>query len=142
MQNITSVADLKNEIQVLKSDQAFKGQQLKEQFFLTYENLKPAALLKGTLNDFVSSPYLIENILGSLIRLTAGFLSKKLVAGTSANAAKKILGTTAQFVVTNLITQRPDIIKLFGQYIFHKIFRKKEVTQKLENINQKEEVES
>jgi hypothetical protein len=140
MQNITSVAGLKNEIQVLESDQVFKGQQLKEQIFLIFENLKPTTLLKGTLNDFVSSPYLIENIIGSIIRLSAGFLTKKLVVGTSTNMAKKLLGTTAQFVVTNLVTQRPDIIKLFGQFVFHKIFSKKEVRQKLEDSSEQSEV--
>ena len=46
MQNITSTAGLKNAIQLLEAEQAVKGQLLKEQFYITYESLKPVNLLK------------------------------------------------------------------------------------------------
>jgi hypothetical protein len=54
MQNITSIAELKNAIQLLEVKQADKGQLLKEQFFLTFESLKPANLLRSTVNDIAS----------------------------------------------------------------------------------------
>jgi hypothetical protein len=140
MQNITSVASLKNEILLLEADQAFKGQQLKEQFFLTYESFKPGNFFKGSLGDIVSSPYLVENILGSAIGMATGFISKKLIVGKSGNIAKKVLGTALQFVITNVFTQRPDLINSFGHFIIQKISRKKEVREKLEDKSQNTEV--
>jgi hypothetical protein len=139
MQNITSVASLKNEILFLEADQAIKGQHLKEQFFITYESFKPGNFFKGSMNDIVSSPYLIENILGSLIGLATGFISKKLIVGKSGNIAKKLLGSTLQFVITNIFTQRPDLINSLGQFIVQKISRKKEIKQKIEVGSQKSE---
>jgi hypothetical protein len=49
MQNITSVNGLKNAIQLLEVEQDLQGQQLKEQFYITYESLRPVNLLRNTL---------------------------------------------------------------------------------------------
>ena len=69
MQIITSTSDLKNAIQLLEVEQADKGQLLKEQFYLVYDSFQPARLINGTLSQIVSSPYLIDNILGTAIGL-------------------------------------------------------------------------
>ena len=127
MQNITSTAELKNAIQLLEAEQAVKGQLLKEQFYLTYESLKPVNLLKSTLKDIASSPYLIDNILGTAMGLATGYLSKKIVVGASGNIFRKLFGSVLQFGVTNVVAQHPDAIKSFGQFIFQHIFRKKEI---------------
>ncbi len=126
MQNITSSTELKNAIQLLEEEQAIKGQLLKEQVFITYESLKPVNLLKSTLKDLSSSPYLIENIVGSAVGIATGYVSKKIVVGASANIFRKLFGTILQFGITNLVAQHPDAIKSFGQYIVQHIFRKKE----------------
>ncbi len=126
MQNINSVAGLKNAIQLLEVEQAINGQLLKEQFYLTYESLKPVNLLKGTLKDITSSPYLIENILGTAIGLATGYLSKKIVVGASGNIIRKLFGSVLQLGVTNAVAQHPDGIKSIGQFIFQHIFRKKD----------------
>ncbi len=126
MQNITSFTELKNAIQLLEVEQAAKGQLLREQFSITYESLKPVNLLKSTLKDLSSSPYLIENIVGSAVGLASGYVSKKIVVGASANIFRKLFGSILQFGVTNLVAQNPDAIKSVGQYIVQHIFRKKE----------------
>ena len=126
MQNITSVAGLKNAIQLLEAEQAVKRQLLKEQFHLTYESFKPVNLLKSTLKDIASSPYLIENILGNAIYLATGYLSKKIVAGESANIVRKLISSLLKFVVTNVVAHSPDPVQSFGQIILQRIFRKKE----------------
>jgi hypothetical protein len=126
MQKITSSTELKNAIQFLEEEQAIKGRLLKEQVFITYESLKPVNLLKSTLKDLSSSPYLIENIVGSAVGLASGYVSKKIVVGASANIFRKMIGSILQFGVTNLVAQRPDAIKSLGQYFIRQIFHKKE----------------
>ena len=118
MQDITSIAELKNAIQLLKAEQATKEQLLKEQFCITYESLKPVNILKNTLNKVASSPYLIDNILGTAIGLTSGYLTKKLVVNTSGNIFRKLVGSVLQFGVTNLVAKNTETIKSFGKYIF------------------------
>lgn len=125
MQNITTIAELKNTIQLLEVEQAINGELLKEQFFLTYESLKPVNILKNTLKDIISSPYLTANIVDASIGLVTGFLSKKIFIGTSGNIIRKLLGTLLQFGVTNVVAKHPDPIKSVGQYILHKILPKK-----------------
>ncbi len=128
MQNITSITGLKNAIRLLEVEQAIKGQLLKEQFYLTCESLKPANLIKSALKDIVSSPNLIENILGNVIGLATGYLSKKIFIGASGNIFRKLSGSILQSGVSNLVAKHPEAILSFGQFILQHIFRKKERT--------------
>jgi hypothetical protein len=57
MQDITSIAELKNAIQLSEAEQTLKGKLLKEQFYLTYESFKPIDLLTNTLSDMAKSPF-------------------------------------------------------------------------------------
>jgi hypothetical protein len=128
MQNITSAAKLRTAIQLLEVEQAINGQLLKEQFFITYESLKPINLLKRTLSYVVSSPFLIDNILGTAVGLASGYLSKKIVVGGSVSIVRKLLGSFLQLGVTNFVAKHPEAIKSVGQLIFHRIFDKKKAS--------------
>lgn len=130
MQNITNASDLKKAIELLQAEQVVKAQLLKDQFYLTYVNFKPLNLLKGSISDLATSPYLIENILGTTLGLTTGYLSKKIFIGASGNIIRKLLGTVLQFGVTNLVAEHPDAVKSIGRFIFKNIFRKKEMNSK------------
>jgi hypothetical protein len=125
MQNLSSSALLKDTIQLLETEQAFEKQMLKEQFHSTYERLKPANLLRSTLQDFTSAPYLIDHILSTAVGLATGYLSKKIVVGTSGNIIRKFLGVLMQVGVTNTVAQHPDTVKSIGQFIFQHFLRKK-----------------
>ena len=127
MQKITPTDELKNAIQLLEVEQAAKWLVLKEQFHLTYESLKPVNLFKSTLNEVASSPYLIDNIIGNAVGLATGYLSKKIVIGTSGNIFRKLIGFVLQFGVANFVAHRPDAIKSIGQFILQHVFRKKEM---------------
>ncbi len=125
MQDITSYAELKDAIRLLEVEQALKGQLLKEQFFLTYESLKPVNLVKSTLYDIVLSPYLIDNILSATVSLATGFFTKKIVVSASDSMFRRLIGSIFQIGVTNAVAQHPDAIKNFSQYIIQHFFRKK-----------------
>lgn len=126
MQNITNAIELKEAIELLKAEQVAKGQILKEQFYLISGNFKALNLLKGSISDLASSPYLIENIIGTGLGLTTGYLSKKIFVGASGNILRKLIGTVLQFGVTNLVARHPDSVTSIGKSIFKKIFHKKE----------------
>lgn len=126
MQNITSIAGLKNAIQLLETEQTDKGNLLKEQFYLTYESFKPANIIASTLNDISKSPFLIDNILGGALGLVSGFYSNKLMLNPSGNKLKKLLGVALQFGVTNLVAQHQGTLRAIGTVIFrHFTSRKK-----------------
>jgi len=126
MENITSVIELKNAIQRLKVEQAIDEQLLKEQFYITFESLKPINLLRSTIYEITTSPHLTDGILGTATGLITGYLSRKIVTiGASGNLFRKLLGTVLQLGVTNVVSQNPDAIKSIGQYIYQHILRRK-----------------
>jgi hypothetical protein len=125
MQNITSAVELKDAIQLLEAEQSIKWQLLREELFLTYESLKPANLLKNTLKEISSTPYLIDNISGTAIGMLGGFLSKKIFVGTSGNLMRKLIGSVLQIGVTNLVSQNSETIKSVGQALIRHFFQKK-----------------
>jgi len=125
MESITTRDELKNAIQILEFDQQIRLQQLKEQVYLTIESLKPVNLIKSTLHEVVSSPYLIDNILGVAMGLTSGYITKKIALGKSVSVMRKILGTLLEFGITNVVAQNTDSIKTFGQSIYQYFLRKK-----------------
>lgn len=127
MQEIISALALQDAIQLLESEQEVKKQLLKEQFYITYESLKPISLLKSAIDDISSSPYLVDNLSGTAIGLATGYLTKKLVVGTSGNLIRKLVGSILQFGVTNIVAQHSETIKSIGQAIFHHFLNKKEM---------------
>lgn len=125
MQNIKSIAELKNSIRSLEVEQAEKGKLLKEEFYATVERLKPANLVANALNGIEKSPYLIENILGATMGLVTSFYSNKLIFSARGNKLKKLIGIILQVGVTNLVARNKGTVRSIGQVIFKHLARKK-----------------
>ncbi len=132
MHNISSRADLKDAIRLLELEQAEAGQLLKGQFHITFESLKPVNILRDTIEDIRSTPNLIDNIVGTVVGLTTGFLSRKMIVGKSGNIFRKLSGGIIQIGVSNLVAHHPDLIKSIGQFIFQNILRKKEMNSDIQ----------
>ena len=125
MQNITTVAELKNAIRLLEFEQVEKGQLLKKEFHLTYESFKSVNLLKNTFMDVVSSPLMIDNILGTAMGIATGYISKKIFIGASGTILKKLLVPILKFGVTSVVAQPINSIKSLGQFVLQRFRRKK-----------------
>lgn len=78
---------------------------LKEQFHITYQSLKPVNIIKNAFHDMTASPDVRNDLVSNAIGLGAGFLSKKVLVGSSHNPIKKILGNVTQFAVANLVAK-------------------------------------
>ncbi len=129
MQAINSGIDLKIAILSLEAEHQIKGQLLKDQLLLTYESLKPVNLLKNSLAELSTSPHITDNLSGTAIGLISGFLSKKLIVGTSGNIIRKIIGDVLQFGVTNVVTQNSGVIKSAGLTLLKHLVHKKTTTK-------------
>jgi hypothetical protein len=92
MRNISTTAELKEAILLLEAEKSVHLQEMRANFSLAYKSLKPANLIKSTMNEIGSSPYLFNNVLNVTLALVAGFLSKRaLMIGRSNNKSKKLL---------------------------------------------------
>lgn len=126
MENISTVAELKEAIHLLEAQKSVHLQEMKENFSLTWENFQPANLIKNSMKEIASSPNLFNNIFNVTLGLIAGFLSKRaLMISRSNNKSRKLLGLILQLGVTNLVVYCPNAIKSFVQNIFSK--REKEI---------------
>lgn len=85
-----------------------KYNELKQQLNLTYQSVKPINILNQTLTDFKESTQSKSNLLQSVVSLTGGYLSKKLLIGNTHSTFKKILGYVLQYGVTNFISKKVD----------------------------------
>lgn len=126
MKRVDTYAGLQEEIQLLKAEQAVKSQLLIEQLNISYESLKPLNLLKSALMDISSSPPIGENLLGSVVGLASGYLSKTIFVGTSANIVKKLFGSVLQYGITNLVAKHPEAIKTIGHFMKEHLLKNKE----------------
>jgi hypothetical protein len=125
MQKITSVAELKNAILILETEQIEKGKALKEQVHIVYEGLRPVNLIKNALKELVSSSFQVENISGTAAGIFSGYLMKKLFVGKSDSPFRKLLGLAFQYGITNLMAQNSAAIKSAGLAIFRYFFSRK-----------------
>jgi hypothetical protein len=130
MQNITSAGELKTAIQQLEVEQAASEKLLKDQFYHAFESLKPANLIKGTIKDIATSPYLIDNLVGTAIGIATGYLSKKIFVRSSTSIARKLIGAALQFGVANAVTPTPGTVKSIGRFVLKRIHRKKRLDSK------------
>ena len=103
MSNKDAKQTLNERIALLESRKSHEFYLLKEQWEITYESLKPVNLIKSTFRDVASSPEIKSHLLGNLIGLGTGYLSKKIMFGGTHNPFKRIIGTILQFAVSNFV---------------------------------------
>lgn len=127
MEPITNSDELKNAIKILEFDQQITEQHLKEQVYLAIETFKPGSLIKCTLQEVASSPFLIDNIFGATVGLASGYLTRMLVVSRSAKIFRNLLGSVIQFGVTKLVAKHSIAIKSVGQFIHRHLLFKNEV---------------
>jgi hypothetical protein len=121
---------LSDSISLLQIKQALELKLLKEQFYVTYESLKPINLVKNTLSEVTSSSSVKNNIINNIIGLTTGYLTKKVLVGSSHNPIKRMLGMLLQFAIANVVSRHSGKIKTTGEIILNHISHyRKEVVQ-------------
>ena len=112
MKKINQTEVLKETILLMKMKQAEELVQLKDQYHYTIESLKPLNLIKNAFGLIATSPEIKGNILSNLVGMTTGYLTKKVLLGSTHNPIKRILGTVLQFVITNVATKHSETSKL------------------------------
>jgi hypothetical protein len=127
MRNISSSAELKMTIQELEYDQRIIIQQLQEQVNTITDELKPVNLIASVMKDVASSPYIIDNVVGTALGVGTGYISRKIISGTSGNPIRKLIGSAIQLAVTTIATKKMVPISLIGRFLFKKIFGRKEL---------------
>ena len=105
---IANTTDLATAIKRLERRKFIMEEDLKDHFHVLLDDLKPANILKNTLQEVQESTSLKHNLLKVAIGLGAGYFSRKMVIGKSAGFVKKALGTALQYGITNFIAKKKE----------------------------------
>ena len=119
---INNSNSLKAAIRQLELKQAEQKEAVIEQFYETYESLKPLNIVKNEfkrLTGTINSSDTKNNIVNAVIGLGVGFLTRRLFIGGSHNIFKKLFGTAVQMGVTRLVSANADKIKEKGMELLH-----------------------
>lgn len=111
MENQYTAETLKEAIKKLEIKQAEEGQLVKEQLLITYENLKPVNILRNIAKDVYSSENYTQDFVEIIAGMTSGFITKKIVVGSSKNPVLKLVGLAIQFGITTLVSKKFSVIK-------------------------------
>jgi len=94
---------------------------LKQQFYVTYESLKPINLLKKTFNEVALSTDLKKNILNNAVGSTIDFLSNKMLEGSPTNSIKRTLFSLLEVAINNIVAKYSDNIIESGERLLQKV---------------------
>ncbi|PJJ08273.1 hypothetical protein CLU83_1528 [Flavobacterium sp. 1] len=97
---------------------------LKDQFHIAYESVKPINLIKNVVHEITASPEIKEDVIGNVMGLATGFISKKLIVDENSGTLKKVIGTILQFAITNIVSKHSINIKAVGTAVFNNFFKR------------------
>lgn len=107
--SVGNTTELAIAIKKLEHKRMLLEDELKDHFQDVLESLKPANILKNTLQEVQESTPLKHNLLKVALGLGVGYFSRKLVVGKSAGILKKVLGTALQFGITKLVAGKNEL---------------------------------
>lgn len=125
MKNIATRKELLIAIELMEAEQALARMELKEQFFITYDGLKPASLLRTVISEMVTPPNVVDNLLGTALSMASGYVSKKIMEGESPSPVRQFLGSILQMGVSSLVAKNSDTLQSVGRLLFQQLFKKK-----------------
>ena len=125
MQHITSTIGLKESIQQLEVERELEGMQLKRDLQYVCKSLNPFNILSSALEKAASPLLLLDNIIGTTLKLVTIYLTKKLVIGKSENKFRLLAGSLLQFTLIRFIVQHKDQIESIGRFLIYSFIRRK-----------------
>jgi hypothetical protein len=121
-ENVTE--NLNREIALLEARRKEELKDLKEQFHLTYESLKPVNILKDTIKTVTESQEIRKSLSSASIGMASGYLVDKMLFRSSKNPLVKLVGVVVQTITTNLAAKNSGRIQESGKKILHTILSK------------------
>lgn len=118
-----AVESLRESIRLLEIRQEKEGKELKAQFKITYESLKPSNLIKNSLKELTSSSELKGNFFDAVTTLLTGFLARSFFVGSKKSVFRKLLGLVMEFGLTNLVARNTELIRDFFTSVVDKFLK-------------------
>jgi hypothetical protein len=119
MHNIKCEADIILAITELEQKQLEEEQIIRQQIDLIGESIRPINFIKNTLKEAADSQDLKDDLLKTVVGITAGYLTKVVLESVTDNPAKKVAGATIIYGAANILINNPNALKATGKAIFN-----------------------
>jgi hypothetical protein len=96
-----AIAHLENEKKIIYDD-------LILQAGITYKSMKPINILKQSIDELRESPEIKTSLLQTVLSVSGGYLSKKILVGKSNSILKNLMGYAVQYGVTHFISKKVE----------------------------------
>lgn len=104
MQSISTGQELKNRIEALEQKAREQELRLKKNFNRAYDSIKPQNLIRNVFSDAIDEPDIRHNLVNTTVGLISGFISRKIIVGSTAGIFRKLAGTAIQYGITKYIS--------------------------------------
>ena len=106
MKKYNNIEALNKVILLLEDRKKLEYNDLKLQFYETSENFRPINIFKQSVKDFTEIGEVRTNLFETLLSISGGYFSKKIIIGKSNSIIKNIFGYALQYTVTNFIAKK------------------------------------
>ncbi|MFI0428222.1 hypothetical protein [Mariniflexile sp. HMF6888] len=100
------IESLNDAMVLLEKRRRKEYEDLKLQFYETSESFRPINIFNQAVRDFREFPEVKTNLFETILSVTGGYFSKKIIVGKSNSFIKKISGYVLQYAVTNFISKK------------------------------------
>ena len=104
--NKNNIEVLNKAILLLEDRKKLEFDDLKVQFYETSENFRPINIFKQSIKDFTEIGDVRTNLFETLLSISGGYFSKKIIIGKSNSIIKNIFGYALQYTITNFIAKK------------------------------------
>jgi hypothetical protein len=123
MTNLKQSLELK--ILALENQQKENFLSFKEDIQQIFGQITPINIIKNVIGqDENSAEGLGNTILNDVIGISTGYISKKVMFGSTSNPFKKLIGTLFQFVVAKFVSSHSEKIHAIGEVLVNKLVLK------------------
>ena len=106
MKKYNNIEALNKVILLLEDRKKLEYNDLKLQFHETSENFRPINIFKQSVKDFTEIGEVRTNLFETLLSISGGYFSKKIIIGKSNSIIKNIFGYALQYTITNFIAKK------------------------------------
>ena len=119
MSNPKEILELR--IQALEEQQKLELVLIKEDIRSIFSSLSPFEIIKNAIGSENTSESLSSNLIGDVIGMSTGFISKKLMFGTTSNPFKKVIGSIMQFAIARFVANNSERLQAIGEVLIQKL---------------------
>ncbi len=106
MKKYNNIEALNKAILLLEDRKKLEYNDLKLQFYKTSENFRLINIFKQSVKDFTEIGEVRTNLFETLLSISGGYFSKKIIIGKSNSIIKNIFGYALQYTITNFIAKK------------------------------------